>query len=134
MNVPDLSWTSIFAGAAAYVLVGEVWFSRTLLRVVWFRWAPDLPNHVRHDVRSYLVTSIYGLVMSWLLALVLEVWHVDHFMYGVLAGLAVLVTTKLFSVLTYAGTRNVGTAEWWIHLAYQAMTLGVMGGVFAVWR
>jgi hypothetical protein len=133
VTVPDLRWESIVVGALVYLLLGEAWYSRLMIRVAWRRWVPDLSERVRRDLRSSLVPAIYAIVMSWLTALAIATWNIDRFGLGVLAGLAILLVTKLFSVLTYAGTKGLRTPEWWIHSVYQSVTLGLIGGMLATW-
>jgi len=134
MAAPEIHWAPIIAAAAGYWILGELWYSKPVLRRIWSRWVPDLACHVRRDVRAQLVSVVYAGVMSWLTAVVIAAAGVEKLPVGVLIGVAVLAGTKLFSSLTYARTEAVGHAVWWIHLACQLTGFAGMGCLLTAWR
>jgi len=134
MSIPGVTAGPVLVAAAGYWLLGEVWYSPLLCRHAWQRWTPGVEALVRRDFRAQLIAVTYAGVMSWLTAVVIASAGVHHPVLGCLCGEAVLVGTKLFSTLTYAGTKGVGSRAWWIHVACQGIGFAWMGGLLAVWR
>jgi hypothetical protein len=133
MTLPPIRWTVVLAGAVFYLLLGELWYSRRLLRNVWRRWAPDPAIVVDRSVRGYAVSIVYALVSSWLLALVVGLSGTSSFAVGAGVGCAACVGTKALSLLVYSGYRAVDQRSWWIHASYQIVAFAALGGSFAVW-
>ncbi len=133
MSIPELRWVPILVGAAAYLVLGEVWYSPPMLQHVWRQWIPDL-GRPRQCIRDRAESAVYTVVMSWLIWLLLNVAQVKSFGFGMLVGAGVLIAAKALSSLTYARHQDIGTRAWWLFSVYQCMALAGVGGILTIWH
>jgi hypothetical protein len=134
MAVLETHWPAVLACAAAYLILGEIWYSPPAIALLWRRFVPDIRTKIRRDPASYLNSIVYAFVMMWLVSAAIVYVDAGRAIEGVEVGAIVFLVTKTISALTYARNRGTGTSLWWIHSAHQLSGFAILGAVLAVWR
>jgi len=133
----ELNWITIVVAAIINMILGFLWYSPVLFGKKWMVLMgknPEAPGEMPKDMwKSYLLTFVSVLVMSFILALFVEYKGASTFLegaiLGVMAWLGFVATTSLASVIFENKAREL----YYINVGYYLTALVVMGGVLGAW-
>lgn len=137
MSLPlsEINYLAVLVGAVVFMVVGFVWYARPVFGTTWARLIGMSEEQMSGGAGiGFLWTFIGSLVASFVLALVIiaigGTTFVDGLMAGVLIGVG-LVSTAMLSNAIFEG-KHLGA--WLITSGYQVVTLGIVGGILAIWH
>ncbi len=132
----DINYWAVLVAAIVNFLLGAVWYS-LLFGKQWLaiinKSEAELEEMKKGAPRAYVLSIIAALVMSFVLAHMVDYAQATNVVDGVLSGfwlwLGFVATTNLAAVLFEA--RPVGL--YLINTGYYLVSLLIMGAILAVW-
>lgn len=134
--INELNWLAVLVASMASFAVGAVWYSDAVFGKTWMKAVgltkkdtekANMPKVMGLSFVSTIITAVSIGVLVQPLALTTALQGAS---FGVLLAVGLLAANKLMMDLFEQRPMNY----WWIALGGDAVALGVMGAILAVWR
>jgi hypothetical protein len=138
--MPNPNLLAVLVAGLIPMVVGSLWYGPLFGRQ-WMRMVGKTEDELKQQfnpLKSYGVTFLMALIMSYVLAHILIAWEEAYGLSGLWAGMQGGFWVWLGFVLT-VGWQNVAfedkpTGLYWLNMLYNLVTLLAMGAVLGVWR
>jgi hypothetical protein len=128
----SVNWLAVVVGTVVSMAVGFLWYG-PLFGNLWLRLIDKSPEDIESDPMDFLKTAVAAFLAMVFLNMVVVTFGAGSFSEGLVVGALAFVgvgATQTFVYTTFEGPKE---SVWLLFSAYQVVTFGLMGGVFAVW-
>ena len=138
MTQVSVNWISVLVAAVASMVVGMVWYSKTMFGGMWMqlsgRTEKDMQKAKQKGIGKIMFAAfIAALVTSWVLGWLVHYMNAMSWVDGVQVGfwlwLGFIVTVSLGGVLF----EKRPVTAFLISIGYQLVAVLIFGAVLAVW-
>lgn len=135
MSIDNINWLAVIVSAAAYFVLGAVWygvFSKPFLKYRLYGGMTE--KDIQGNPSDYLATAVADVITAVMLAVIIRATGAASLLDGVWVGFLValgFVATTSF-VFTIFSLPNKGL--WLIYAGYQFVAFSIMGGILGAWR
>ena len=138
--MPNPNLLAVLVAALIPMIIGSLWYG-PLFGKHWMRLVDKTEEELRagfNPMKSYGVTFVMALIMSYVLAHILIAWDDAYGVAGLWAGMQGAFWIWLGFVLTI-GWQAVAFEDkkmglYWLNMLYNLVTLLAMGALLGVWR
>ncbi|MBI2669285.1 DUF1761 domain-containing protein [Candidatus Woesearchaeota archaeon] len=135
MAIVEINYWAVLVAAIVSYILGALWHSPLLFGKLWMRLSKvqDTEETKKHMAKSYILTFLTVLVMSYVLAHFVDYAEATTLVGGLLAGfwawLGFVATIELGAVLW----ENKPFGLYLFGASYHLVSLLLMGAILAVW-
>jgi hypothetical protein len=134
----DINYLAVLVSAVLYMIIGFSWYSKSLFGALWMELIglteKDLEKAKEKGMaKKFLLAFAAALIMAYTLAHFVDYTQSKTFMDGALTGFWIwlgFVATVLLSSILW---ENKPVKLYLINASYYLVSLGLMGGILAIW-
>jgi len=136
---PEINYLAVIVAAIIPMLVGSIWYG-PLFGQKWMDLMGKTEEELKagfNPAKSYGITFVFAIIMSYVLAHVLAVWGDAYGAEGVMAGIQAGFWVWIGFVLTIGWQRvafeNINMTLWILNTLYNLVVLILMAILLSVW-
>lgn len=130
MEIGDVNYLTVIAGAIVMMVLGAMWYSPMLFGGMWLATIGKKPEDIQADATIYAFPAIAALVTAFVLSLFAHAIYGDpEILEGVLVGVIAAAGVSVTATLVYSVFEGPPLKVWLIFSGYQLVGLALMGAI-----
>ena len=130
----DVHWLAIIVAAVVNMVVGMVWYSKSLFAKEWSKLTGRKMEEMGDGSQGYVVAFVGALLQAWILAHFVVYAGSDTFWRGLVTGFWLWVGFVAVTVAVHYMFEGRSWMLWKINAGYFLAVLLINGGLLAAWH
>ena len=130
----DVNWLAVVAAAAINMVVGMVWYARSVFGKEWMKLTGRKMEDMTGSSTGYAVATIGALLQSWILAHFVVYAGSNTFAEGLVTGFWLWVAFVAVVATVHYAFEGRSWLLWKINAGYFLVVLLINGGLLAIWH
>ena len=130
----DVNWLAVVAAAAINMVVGMVWYARSVFGKEWMKLTGRKMEDMTGSSTGYAVATIGALLQSWILAHFVVYAGSDTFWRGLVTGFWLWLAFTAVAIAVHYAFEGRSWLLWKINAGYFLVVLLINGGLLAIWH
>ena len=132
MPTLDVNWIAVVVAAVAPMIIGTLWYG-PLFGKLWMRSLGKTSEELGSPSTGIAVSIVASLITATIVSVVINAVGAGTIMEGIVWGVLLSVGLIATSTATNSVYENKSWTVTFLFIAYQVVTLAVMGAIVAAW-
>lgn len=135
----SVNFWALLLGAIVHVIIGSLWYSPLLFGRYWLSAMKVTDEEIaaareKGMAMNYILTFIGSVVQVVVLAFLMNAFLITNFWSGVLLGVITAFGFSATALLNSVLWEGKPWKLYFLNIGYHIVTLGLVGGILAIWR